>query len=281
MILRAGEAMLHVRPETGGGVAGWTWRGVPILRPASDADLASGDIRRLGAYPLIPFSGRIADGCFSWRGQAVQLARNFPPEPHAIHGNAWHLAWTVAEQAADRVRLVLDSKGNAEWPFPYTASLAFHLHPDGLDVAIALRAGAEMPAGLGWHPYFHRTPGAALGFEADRVWLADDRNIPVRTESPQGEYRFTPERALGETAIDNCYGGWRGTASLHVPGARVRIEVDPAFDHLVVYTPPGRDYFCTEPATHAPNAVNRPDGMRVLAAGEVLAGEVGIRVEAG
>jgi len=278
IILRAGESALHVVPETGGSCAGWTWRGLPVMRPASDADLASGNPRRLGAYPLIPFSGRIADGRFVWRGQTIQLPPNFLPEPHAIHGNAWQSAWQVAEQAEDWVLLTLDNAPNPAWPFPYRAGLGFHLLPDGLDVALHLRAEAEMPAGLGWHPYFHRGPGAALGFRAERVWLADDRNIPESLVLPEGAYCFDAERALDDSAVDNCYAGWTGHAEPRPPGVRVSIEADPLFNHLVVYTPPGKPFFCTEPATHAPNSINRPEGMRVLAAGEVLEGGIRLRL---
>lgn len=280
MILRAGEAEMHVVPETGGAAAGWIWRGLPVMRPATPEDLASGNPRHLGAYPLIPFSGRIADGRFAWKGDTIQLPHNFPPELNAIHGNAWQTAWTVAEQAEDRVLLTLDHIGDAAWPFPYRAGLGFHLLPDGLDVALHLCAGVEMPAGLGWHPYFHRASGAALGFQAERVWMADETNIPVTERLPEGSYCFDPDRPLDASAVDNCFAGWDHRARAHPPGVLVHIEADPVFDHLVVYTPPGHPYFCVEPATHAPNSINRPEGMRVLAPGEVLEGKIRLRLAA-
>lgn len=278
MILRAGESEIHVIPETGGAVAGWTWRGLPVMRPASEEDLSCGNPRRLGAYPLIPFSGRIAEGRFTWKGEAIQLPLNFPPETVSIHGNAWQSAWTVAERSDDRALLTLDHAGDGSWPFPYRAGLGFQLLPDGLDVALHVRAGAEMPAGLGWHPYFHRGPGAALGFRAERVWLADAGNIPEREAAPEGPYAFDPGRALDGAAVDNCYAGWDRQARLQLPGIIVHMEADPVFDHLIVYTPPGRPFFCVEPASHAPNSISRPEGMRVLAPGEVLEGGIRLRL---
>lgn len=289
MRLQAGDAaVLELAPEVGGSVAGWTWHGRPVLRPASAEDRAARNPRRLCAFPMIPFSGRIADGRFRWDGQDIQLPPNFPPEPHAIHGNAWRSAWTTVGSGGgttDAALLVLEHDGDAAWPFPYRAEQHFTLRPDALELRLLVRnAGrAPMPAGMGWHPHFHRGTDAALGFHADRVWLADARNIPERLEAPAGAYRFDPPmRLLGEAQVDNCYAGWDGRAMLRSAGDGLRITVtaDPVFAGLVVYTPRDKPFFCVEPATHAPNAINRTGGMRVLAPGEDLSGTVRISVAA-
>ena len=34
----------------------------------------------------------------------------------------------------------------------------------------------------------------------------------------------------------------------------------PLFGHLIVYTPPGEDFFCVEPVSHMTDAINRMDG---------------------
>ena len=280
MILRAGESEIHVIPETGGAVAAWTWRGLPVMRSASNEDLASGNPRRLGAYPLIPYSGRIAGGHFTWKGEEIRLPLNFPPETVSIHGNAWQSAWTIAEHTADRALLTLDHAGDESWPFPYRAGLGFHLLPDGLDVAMHICAAAEMPAGLGWHPYFHRGPGAALGFHAERVWIANAENIPEREVPPEGNYAFYPDRVLDDAVVDNCYSGWDRQARPQPPGIFVQMDADPVFTHLIAYTPAHHPYFCVEPASHAPNAINRPEGMPVLAPGDVLEGGIRLRLAA-
>ena len=53
----------------------------------------------------------------------------------------------------------------------------------------------------------------------------------------------------------------------------------------MVYTPPGRGYFCVEPVTHMTDAINRMDvaghGLRVLAPGETLQVLVIFRIETG
>lgn len=283
MRLQAGDALLELAPEVGGSVAGWTWRGHPVMRPASAEDRAARSPRRLCAFPLIPFSGRIADGRFRWQGREVQLPPNFPPEPHAIHGNAWQRAWSLADSGAAWAVLALDHAGDSAWPFPYRAEQRFTLGPDALELRLSVRntGDAPMPAGLGWHPHFPRGADAALGFRAAQVWLADARNLPERLVAPEGPYLFDPLRPLGEAQVDNCYVGWDRRATLHPAGLELTLTADEAFPEFVVYTPRDKPYFCAEPATHAPDAINRLGGMRVLAPGEELAGTMRLEVAGG
>lgn len=286
MRLEAGSAVLELEPDVGGSVAGWTWNGHPVMREATAEDRAARSPRRLCAFPLIPFSGRIADGRFRWQGREIQLPPNFPPEPHAIHGNAWQRAWSVGDAAGPGAAavLTLDHAGDPSWPFPYRAEQHFTLHPDGLELRLLVRntGDAPMPAGLGWHPHFPRGADAALGFRAEKVWLADARNLPQRLVGPEGAYRFDQllpsGRPLGDAQVDNCYVGWDRHAVLRPAGLRLALSADPAFPDFVVYTPRDKPYFCAEPATHAPDAINRPEGMRVLAPGETLSGTMRIDV---
>ena len=86
--------------------------------------------------------------------------------------------------------------------------------------------------------------------------------------------------------MDNCFGGWNGEAAIRWPetGLTFRIEAEPAFGHLVIYLPPGEDFFCVEPVSNANDGFNLFDlgvpatGVRVLAAGETLAGTVRFRI---
>ncbi|HET6518556.1 MAG TPA: hypothetical protein VFG47_01890, partial [Geminicoccaceae bacterium] len=74
--------------------------------------------------------------------------------------------------------------------------------------------------------------------------------------------------------------------TIHWPesGLTVTIEAGPAFRHLVVYVPPGQDFFCVEPVSNANDGFNLHErgvdgtGVRVLEPGEGLEGEVRFRV---
>src|SRR5258708_39696481 len=98
--LAAGPFVAELCPEVGGSLARFVGGGHDLLRPVSDADLAAREPRRLGCYPLIPFSNRVREAQFIFDGERYRVARNFLPEPHAIHGNAWQRAWQGDRPAA-------------------------------------------------------------------------------------------------------------------------------------------------------------------------------------
>jgi len=64
-------------------------------------------------------------------------------------------------------------------------------------------------------------------------------------------------------------------------GVGLRIEADPPFRHLMLYSDPAKSAFCIEPQTHATGAFNRLDrneddelGAIVLRPGESAEGSV-------
>ena len=52
------------------------------------------------------------------------------------------------------------------------------------------------------------------------------------------------------------------------------MTADPLLQFLVVFTPPGEDFFCVEPVSNCTDAFNQPaegdGGARILAPGESL-----------
>lgn len=128
-----------------------------------------------------------------------------------------------------------------------------------------------MPAGLGFHPYFPLDETTRLSFRADQVWLADETMLPTDT-APAGTFGdwSTPHPLSGSTLIDNCYAGWNGAAAIERGDARISLSADAA-DWLHLYRPPDRDFFCIEPVTHMPDAINRAAPMPTLAPGESTA----------
>jgi aldose 1-epimerase len=285
--LRRGPFELELAPACGGAIARFRHRGRELLRPAGQGLLAEGDPRAASCFPLVPFSNRVADARFRFRGRTYELPRNFPPEPHAIHGQGWQNPWQVGDLGASRAELTF-RHAVADTPLDYQASQMFDLGEDGLAVTIAvINAGsAAMPAGIGLHPYFIRTDGVTLRARLGHVWLADERKIPRERAPVPAGWNFSKAPRLAALELDNCFDGWDGRAEIHWPesGLTLRIEAEPLFGHLVVYVPPGEDFFCMEPVSNANDGFNLLDrdvsntGVRVLEPGERLAGTIRFRI---
>ena len=160
--LRADGFGLRLAPEAGGMVTRywleresgvWEW-----LRPASEVAVPQRDGYLAAAFPLVPFSNRIRGGRFRFDGRDVALPLNRPPERHAIHGQGWQAAWTPREVSTTTA--LLEFRTRPRLARAYRATQRFVLSSTNLTVELALEneSDAPMPAGLGWHPYFLRTP---------------------------------------------------------------------------------------------------------------------------
>jgi aldose 1-epimerase len=286
--LLQGLLELDLCPAIGGGITLLRHRGQDLLRPAPARFFEQRDPREAAAFPLVPFSNRIADARFRFMGATYQLAPNFPPEPHAIHGQGWQHAWSVREASATAAVLEF-AYSVAGTPLDYRATQRFALSDQGVTVTLEVaNAGAgPMPAGLGLHAYFVRSAGATLRARLGHVWQADARKLPKERVPlpPAWDFRRAPQVATLE--MDNCFDGWDGNAAIAWPeqDLGLTITADPLFDHLVIYIPRGQDYFCVEPVSHVNDGFNLADrgvadtGVRVLAPGERLCGTIRFAIE--
>lgn len=287
LTLRDGSLELSLCPRLGGAIASFRFRNRDVMRPAGAALLRDGNMREASCFPLVPFSGRIADGRFRFQGQEYRLEPNFAPEPHAIHGQGWQSPWEVAH-AGDRSAGLRLAHAVADTPLHYEATQRFMLAEDALEVEIGLTNTGEepMPAGIGLHPYFIRTAGVALQARLEHVWLTDGRNIPRERVPLPETWDFSRSPRIAELELDNVFGGWDGKATLIWPetALRLTIETEPVFGHLVIYVPPGQDFFCVEPVSNANNGFNlfedgvEDTGVHVLEPGAELKGKVVFRV---
>tara|TARA_R110000796_G_scaffold32038_3_gene84297 strand:- start:4510 stop:5397 length:888 start_codon:yes stop_codon:yes gene_type:complete len=283
LILETKAMKLTLLPDLGGSVGGLIYKTQDILRPF--ARTADESPLQTGGFPLFPFSGRISEGRFAWNGRDVSLAPNFLPEPHAIHGQAWHAAWQVAEHGSDHARLVFDYR-HGDWPWAYRAEQDFTLRDDGLDLTLRLTNHGEdpMPAGLGWHPYFPRMD-ARMTVPVDRVWTSDEGMIPDRLDVPAAGADVSEWRVVDELDLDNAFTVSDRLSCIEWPSRNLRVEMvsDAVLGHMVIYTPKGQDFFCVEPVSHAPDAVNslhpaELTGLHSLAPGETLSTRISLTI---
>lgn len=275
--LRAGALAVDLAPSVGGTIARFAVDGIDLLRPLSAEARAEGRASAAAAYPLVPYSNRIANGRLEVDGTAFHLAPNWPGSVHPMHGEGWRGPWQVLAQAAQAASLVQAYDGQGSWPFRYRARQDFHLDAGGLRVVLAIEnlEDRPVPAGLGLHPFFVRDPDSTLAFRAAAVWLADREVLPVERVTVPPAWAHDPPRPV-VSGLDNCFDGWDGRAMIAWPsrGWRLELRASDPFRHAVVYTPPGRDYFCVEPVSHANGRIA---AMR-LAAGATLSGTIDFRL---
>ncbi len=293
--LRTGAAVLAVSPDTGGAIIRYASEHdgaiIEWLRPAAPDAVARRAAGETSCFPMVPFSNRIRDARFHFRGRLIKLDQNFQPEPHAIHGHAWRKPWAVVDETDTRLTIEYRHLAGA-WPWTYRARQSFSLFSDRLQVQCSVmnEASEPMPVGFGIHPYFTRTSGVRVRAAVGRMWRADERKMPAELVTPPADLSMDGRGLSPDaTPLDNNFVGFGGRVEIEWPewDARLRMVTDSVYACLVVYTPAGRDFFCVEPATNCIDAFNladvgRPDtGMLVLEPGGTASGAVTLTPEVG
>jgi aldose 1-epimerase len=279
--LRTGRLALELAPAAGGSIKRLTVDGSDVLRPMTEADIASRKGNNAAAYPLVPFSNRIRDGELVFEGETFRLERNWPGVAHPMHGDGWARSWQVEEadaRSAEIAYLHERADENGGWPFRYRARQSYRLEDDRLTVRMALEnlEDRSVPAGLGLHPFFVRDKETELACRCRAVWTADAEVLPIERIAVPSQWDFSASRKVDGIALDNCFDGWDGHATITWPNRRLKLalEASQPFRHVVIYVPPGHDFFCIEPVSHANGLV----GLSPLGPGATLAGEIVFRI---
>ena len=270
--LTAGSTAVTIDPARGGAMVAARSQ----VGTRSVAWLGNADADAVACFPMVPFPSRVRDACFAFAGQTVQLPRN--DAPHAIHGHGWLRAWTVVQRTGSRVSLLLEHNAAPDWPWSYAACQTFVVRDMSLSVSMTVRSRCDsaMPLGVGWHPFFPRTPGVTLAANVARQWVMDAAGMPAHDIAPAASLRTGAN--VGGLRLDTVFSGWAPPAEIRWPewGTKLRLQASPRLDNLVIYTPPGAAYFCVEPVTQMTDAFNRLargeacHGVHILPAGGVL-----------
>jgi aldose 1-epimerase len=281
LTLRSGTNVIVVAPEHGAGVIGWMKGGTPLLRRAVPSAVVAGNPHTMGWFPLVPYCNRIGQGRFNWLGRDYHLAPNFGDNPHTIHGIGWQRAWTIDAVTDDHVTLGMHHDADPLWPFAFWAQIIYRVLPGSVIVTITVtnRHDTPAPAGIGLHPYFPKANEASLRFAAAGVWVNGPDLLPYQHGAIHPDWDHRTARLAAAERLDNCFTGWDGKADISAGPASLGIEASGAFGNLQVFTPDWGDFFCAEPVTHIPDAINRPDlpagqGMTALPTGGTLRGTI-------
>lgn len=230
-------------------------------------------------YALLPYSNRILNGRFLWRGAQIQLPLNNPPMRHSIHGHGWQNPWDVKEKDKTSVTLSYRHKADS-WPFDYSAKqqISIQKHSLLLELSLKNEGYEEMPAGLGFHPYFTRTAKSRVVAKTGKMWAVDEEVMPTELVNPPLDLARKPGLEISNHQLDNVFTDFSGCVNLYWPEWRVKAQVTTS-EHccfMVLFSPEGKNFYCVEPVTHSTDAINRAQcgekntGYKVLKPGEEL-----------
>ncbi len=253
----------------GGAILSAHWHGTPILASTRAPGLAS-QMRGAEAYfPLVPFGNRIEGNSFRFGGMDYSLTPN-TDDPLVLHGDGWLQRWTIVQHAPEEIVFTYRQEASATSPFAYDATETISLDDDKLTLSLSVtnRAKETLPYGLGFHPYFPRTPATRLVTQAKRYWSERESHLPGTAGPIPGDLDFTTGATLPDRWLNNTFDGWDGRARIEWPktGIALSLTADEAFRHFVLYAPSASDsFFCFEPMSHRPNAHHDQDGGGLVA----------------
>ncbi len=200
---------------------------------------------RYGAFPMVPWCGRIEHGRFRNGAETHQMPVNHPP--HAIHGTGRDNAWRTARVGEREAAFTYDLAD--PWPYPGRVTQLVELAQNSLTLTMGIETyGDSFPAQAGWHPWFLRNLGAGKDVEIDfRPAWQEERGAD---HLPTG-HRIEPRPG----PWDDCFGMPDGVdVTLTWPGA-LELKITSRAEWVVVYDEQ-TEAVCVEPQSGPPNGLN-------------------------
>lgn len=255
--LQKGGFMVEVSP-LGGAILSANWHDVPVLVPVPSPSLASRILGAEACFPLVPFGNRIENNRFRFDGQEHALLPN-TADPLVLHGDGWLQRWTILRRKPDGIVFRYNHKQSLESPFAYEVTEAITISDDSLRLSLNVtnKAAQTLPYGLGFHPYFPRTPATRIFANAERHWSERESYLPGKAGSLPQDLSLPIGTTLPARWLNNAFDGWDGKARIEWPETDVALSLnaDKAFAHFVLYSPSeDSGFFCFEPMSHRPNA---------------------------
>lgn len=254
--ISAGDVVVEVDPVNGGRVAQINVGHTPLLIGRSDV---AADALSWGAYPMVPWAGRIRDGRFDFGGRTYQLPRNHGV--HAMHGVGFVSPWSVIRRTPNHVELTLQLPTTDRWPFGGAVEQRITITEHTVSFSMTVTSRDQpFPVSFGWHPWFRKP--SRLDFRPSAMYRRDSNHIAVDelVETPAGPW-------------DDCFINDQ-PVRMTIDG--IDVEITSPCTHWVVYDEP-EHATCVEPQTGPPDAFNIR--QHVLAPGTSLAADFLLRIE--
>ena len=276
LVIKNSHLTLSVAPDIGASVRSFTYerQGTTynVFRNSGQANT----VNDMSCFALAPFASRVQHGKFEWNGHDVQLAANFPPEPHALHGFAWQRPWQVKSQSETAIDLRLEHVSD-DWPWSFVVELRYELIDLCLNMTLTTTnlSDTEMPSGLGLHPFFDIDDNTKVKVDAQQMWQMNEQVLPIGfTQSPAALLTELGANA-NELVVDNVLinDSDRHEIVWHDRGFKADLRSS-GCPYTVLYRPEDGPFFCIEPISHCANALTMAReealryGVKPLASGE-------------
>lgn len=247
-----GGVVCEIAPGLGGAILSLRVNGLDLLRPAGSSVT---DVHDTACFTMVPFANRIASGRVLHDGEIIDIGVDPDGAPHALHGHGWRNAWRPIASEDDGATLEFVHDGR-DWPWPYRATQAVRLRPDGIEIAVTLEnrhATQAMPAGVGIHPYFTRRADSGVRATAWHRWQTDETGLSteeVDDQRFQGGRFATLDDLVG---LDHFFPSRDACVTV---GETVELTGS-SVAGFHIYAPTDGDFFCVEPVSHVPNSFGR------------------------
>ena len=200
------------------------------------------DVFHSGSFVIAPWVGRLRDAGLNYGGALYRFIPN--SGPHAVHGLVTHRPWQITGDGELSVEL------DDPWPWPCRVVQRVVLTAGRAAFRIEVHARADMPAAVGWHPWFVRSlagtsASAALELDVEPrlMWANDPAGLP------SGKLTAPAPRPW-----DYCFRDLRAEPIVRWPG-ELELTIGSDCEDWVIYDMEDAGV-CVEPWTAPPNSLN-------------------------
>ncbi len=283
LILTNGILSAAVSPAAGASLAYFRRSGdaeCDIMRAAGEKALNDNEANGFSMYPMLPYVGVIRDGGFVYYGIKRSVAPNVSGKKEPFDGDGWRFSWDVKESSSTKVVLSCIGDPKKGFPFPYEAGVTYSLDGNKLSVNIKVKnlGILPMPCALGVHPFFPKAKDVVVKFNNKNVWEHKDTPVRDKPYKISDDWDFKDGRKVYGTDFDTCFGGFDGEAEIEWPSKNLKLKISAReeFNHVILFVPNNKSFFCLEPVTSAIDVFNLASrgimgaGMKSIGPGEEM-----------
>jgi aldose 1-epimerase len=228
---------------------------------------------RTGCFLMYPFPGRMRDNRFAYNGKTYAHPYSSSPKAYmhgVVSGEAFRITRLESCDGEAILTCYVDFRPGTPlynlFPFENRFTVTYTLSPGRVRLDFMIEAGKEtaVPFGLAAHPYFTRlceNTDITIRIPAAARMVSTPDLLPTgKLLATDGSYDLRRGRNLSGLALDDIYTQRQPgeKAIIRYAGIPLRTELDAgsSFTHFVVFTPPGKGFFCVENQTCSADAFN-------------------------